>query len=254
MDELVQFQEILPVASDKEFPINARDLWKALQVKTLFKDWIKRRLEDTDAIKDRDYCSILSSLTRHKNGPTKIDYFLTLSLAKEFAMLERNEIGKLIRRYFIYCEEQYKAQQPTHQIPQTLSEALRLAADLEEEKQQALAANRQLEEENKQIKPQAEKWAAFMNSEGNFTFESAAKIVKTGQNRLFALLREKKYLFRNKENHNYNTPYQTKVDAGYFVVKLTTITKGKNKLHTHRCLLHLKVWSTSSRITSILWR
>lgn len=222
MEELEKIKKILPMENDKQFPVDARALHKALKVKTLFKDWIKRRLEEADAIEGRDYRSNLSSPSGHENvGQTqRKDYSLTIQIAKEIAMLERTNIGKLVRRYFIACEEQLKSSTP-HSIPQTLSEALRLAADLEDQKQKALA-------ENAELKPKANKWEAFMNAEGNFTFESAAKILKTGQNRLFALLREQGYIFRNKEN--YNTPYQTKVDAGYFVVKAKTYWKGDKEV------------------------
>ena len=34
-------------------------------------------------------------------GRQEVNYLLTLDMAKELAMLERNEIGRAIRRYFI---------------------------------------------------------------------------------------------------------------------------------------------------------
>jgi len=218
MNELTKFQEILPAATDEQFPVNARDLHKALQVTTRFNDWIERRLEETDAIEGKDF---YSSLSKSNGGRPSKEYNLTLQLAKEISMLERTEIGKLVRRYFIECEEKLKS---GLQIPQSLPEALRLAADLAEEKQLALTRATKAESEVKELKPLAEQYKHLMNSEGNFSFNVAAKILKTGELRLFALLRDAKYIYYNKDK--VNTPYQTKIDAGYFVVKANTFNRG----------------------------
>ena len=103
MNTIDNFKSILPVATNEQFPVDARDLHKALQIKTEFKDWIRRRLEETDAIEGKDFRSKLSEST---GGRPSKEYDLTLVLAKEFAILERNTIGKLIRRYLIACEEE----------------------------------------------------------------------------------------------------------------------------------------------------
>lgn len=110
MNNLIQFENILPVASDKEFPINARNLHKALRVSTPFDKWISRRLEESDAVEGKDFSTYLSKST---GGRPSKEYNLTLQLAKEISMLEKTPIGKLIRRYFISCEEQLK----THKLP-----------------------------------------------------------------------------------------------------------------------------------------
>ena len=52
----------------------------------------------------------------------KIEYFVTLDMAKQLAMVENNEKGKQARQYFIECEKQLNAQQS--QLPTTYLEAL----------------------------------------------------------------------------------------------------------------------------------
>ena len=84
--------------------VDARELWQWLESKQDFSTWVKKRLEDVDAIENTDY------LTLHKKMERQIliEYILTMDAAKEMAMLERNAKGKMIRRYFIEAEKRYR--------------------------------------------------------------------------------------------------------------------------------------------------
>lgn len=98
-------------------------------------------------------------------------------------------------------------------IPKTLSQALMLAGQLqaqveEQEKQLALAA------------PKVKEHDLFMDGSNFKTIANVAKVLGTGQKRLFQLLRDKRILQSN------NVPYQQFIDAGYFVVKERPIARG----------------------------
>ena len=73
--------------------VNARDLWRFLEVKTRFDLWIERRIREYGFAGDRDYfCTILN---KNNNGdgrgrPSK-EYDITISMAKELSMVERYE-------------------------------------------------------------------------------------------------------------------------------------------------------------------
>lgn len=211
--DIQRFKSILPVATDQEFPINARDLHKALQVKTPFKDWIKRRLNDTDAIEDRDYRSNLSTPSGHENiGQTqRKDYNLTLPLAKEISMLERNAIGKLVRRYFIQCEEQLKTQQPN------LEKALDDPSFLKKALLVNLEKVEKLELENKVMTPKAEAHDAFMDCGEDLTMQEAGALLNVGRNNLKNDLRGFGYLMAN------GLPYRKYLERGWFKVKVDQI-------------------------------
>ena len=92
--------------------VNARELHKILESKYQFADWIKSRLDETDAIENIDYIIVsekTETMTEHgKKASIRNEYVLSIDIAKEIAMLERNEIGKKIRRYFIEVEKAYK--------------------------------------------------------------------------------------------------------------------------------------------------
>ncbi len=60
---------------------------------------------DVDAIEKEDFEGVEISTP---SGQTKKDHIIRLDIAKEMAMLERNEKGKQVRRYFIQVEKKYK--------------------------------------------------------------------------------------------------------------------------------------------------
>jgi phage antirepressor protein len=182
--------------------VNARDLHRVLESRYQFADWIKTRLEETDARENIDY--IVFSEKSEKGRPL-IEYALTTDIAKEIAMLERNEIGKKVRRYFIEVEKAYKQ---TFVVPQTLSEALYLAAG---QAKQIEA----LELEAKANKPYISFAKAVEASVDSALIGDYAKClsddgVKVGGRRLFSWLRDNKYLSVD------NKPYQEFMDKGYF--------------------------------------
>lgn len=89
---------------------DARALHTFLGVGKRFASWITDRIEQYGFIENQDYIAI-SQNREIGHGRGKIDYHLTLDTAKETAMVERNEKGRQIRRYFIECEKQLRQQQ-----------------------------------------------------------------------------------------------------------------------------------------------
>lgn len=107
MKELITIHPNTPINSKPIPTVSARDLHRFMEVQTLFKDWIVRRIEDFEYEKDRDFivvsgCSNLSDGEFNPNPPK--EYYITLDMAKELAMVERNPMGRLARKYFIRCE------------------------------------------------------------------------------------------------------------------------------------------------------
>lgn len=102
---------------------NARDLHAFLGVGSKFSDWIKGRITEYGFTEGEDYLVAKSGdqvrfgfsdfgnqkspnpANQTRGGDRRsIDYILTVDMGKELAMVERNEKGRQIRRYFIECE------------------------------------------------------------------------------------------------------------------------------------------------------
>lgn len=88
--------------------IDARQLHEQLQVFSKFTIWIDRRIQEFGFEEGVDFFPKMgkSKDGKYQGGRNRIDYDLTLDMAKELAMLERNEIGQRIRRYFIAVEKE----------------------------------------------------------------------------------------------------------------------------------------------------
>ncbi len=81
--------------------IDARGLHKWLRVSARFNDWFNRRVEEYGFQPGEDFYSTVSKT----GGRPRHDRFLTLDMAKELAMVERTDIGRMTRRYFIKMEQ-----------------------------------------------------------------------------------------------------------------------------------------------------
>ncbi|MFL2068260.1 phage antirepressor KilAC domain-containing protein [Leuconostoc mesenteroides] len=203
-------EEIIKINQNEqgEAQVSARDLHKTLNVKARFNDWITRMIEYgfTEGV---DFYSFLSKTSN--GGRPSIEYNLTISMAKEVAMLQRNEKGKEVRNYFIQVEDRYKklANDPSYQM------ALGLKASqlLLEHKDKIIA----------EMKPKALFADAVSASQTSILVGELAKLLKqngidTGANRLFTWLRENGYLIRRKGT-DYNMPTQKSMEMGLFEIK-----------------------------------
>jgi anti-repressor protein len=111
----------LQIRGRKSNIVSAKALHKVLGVGRVFASWFNSRVDEYGFVIAQDYAEFdFSPLSRksinvnqltpepvltQKRGRPEKDYAITLSMAKELAMVERNEHGRAVRRYFIQCEE-----------------------------------------------------------------------------------------------------------------------------------------------------
>ncbi len=87
--------------------VNARDLHRFLESKQDFSDWIKKRISDYGFAENEDFV-LLHNFMEQKNrrgGHNRKDYAISLDMAKELSMVERNEKGRQARKYFISVDK-----------------------------------------------------------------------------------------------------------------------------------------------------
>ncbi|WP_375608667.1 MULTISPECIES: antA/AntB antirepressor family protein [unclassified Bartonella] len=90
--------------------VNARELHVFLEVKRDFSNWIKDRINKYSFLKNQDYIVFANFGENLQGGRPSTEYHLTLDMAKELSMVERNEKGRQARRYFIECEKKLRNQ------------------------------------------------------------------------------------------------------------------------------------------------
>lgn len=114
---------------------NARDLHAFLEVGRDFATWVKDRIAEYGFAEGEDYSPVLGNRSDGRAGKRRTEYHLTLDMAKELAMVERNEKGRQVRRYFIECERRaLAAVSPAPTLPKS-----GLGRSLREEIRQAVA-------------------------------------------------------------------------------------------------------------------
>ena len=77
--------------------VNARDLWKFLESGKDFSTWIKDRIKQYEFVEGVDF--IRFPKIGESNSKALIEYHLSLDMAKEIAMVEKNEKSRQARRY-----------------------------------------------------------------------------------------------------------------------------------------------------------
>lgn len=106
-------ENIIPVIANANGrpTVDARTLHAFLEVGKDFSNWIRGRIEKYGFAEGEDYdigSPVLANQSGKGGDRRSRDYHLTLDMAKELAMVERNEKGKQARRYFIRCEEELR--------------------------------------------------------------------------------------------------------------------------------------------------
>ena len=205
-----------------EVRISGRQLHMFLEVQTRYNDWFTRMKEygftegvDFNLLKNEQ---VQTEGTREVRREV-IDHLMTLSMAKELAMLQRTDKGKEARLYFIRIEEEWNSPE------KVMARALRLSERILSDTKALLA---DAQEQLTRDRPKVLFADSVSASDTTILIGELAKIIKQsgvdmGQNRLFQWMRKKGYLV-SRQGTDYNMPTQKSMERGLFTIKETAIT------------------------------
>lgn len=216
MNELIKI-----TYSDDRPAVSARDLHEFLEVGSEYSHWFKRMCE-YGFTEGQDYSPFLTNRVDGLSGKPRQDAILTIDMAKEICMLQRNEKGKQARQYFIQLEKDWNSPE------KVMARALQIA----NKKLQVLEAKA---EEDKPKVLFADSVAA---SHTSILIFDLAKILKQngvdiGGNRLFDWMRKNGYLVRRKGS-DYNMPTQRSMEMGLFEVKETSVSHSDGHISVNK--------------------
>lgn len=208
--------ELIKITYNNDRPaVSARDLHDFLEVKTAYKDWFPRMCE-YGFTEGEDFNPL--KIERVQNEGERMvtrtvdDAVLTIDMAKELCMIQRNEKGKQARQYFLQIEKDWNSPE------KVMARALQIAGD----------TLKRLENKVEADAPKVLFADAVSASKTSILVGELAKLLKQngvdiGQHRLFRWMRENGYLIR-RNGTDFNMPTQKSMDLGLFTVKETAIT------------------------------
>lgn len=215
--------ELIKVNYQNDRPtVLARELHEFLEVKTAFKDWFPRMCEYGFS-QGVDFNPLKNEQVRLE-GDRQVtrmidDAQLTIEMAKEICMLQRNERGKQARQYFIQLEKDWNSPELV------MARALKMAnSKIDSLEERTIYLEQQIEKDRPKVL-----FADVVSvSDSVILIGDLAKIlrqngVEMGQTRLFQWLRENGYLIKQRGS-SYNMPTQKAMKLGLFKIKETCVT------------------------------
>ena len=222
---------LLKINYETEQPtVSARELHEGLEINTRFNDWFSRMTE-YGFENGKDFYSKMSK-TSETGGRPAVDYQISIDMAKQICMIQRNEKGRQYRQYFLDLEKAWNTPE------QIFARALKMA---DQQIEKLKASNASLVEDVQRMRPKEVFADAVSVSNTCILIGELAKILKQngvdiGQNRLFTWMRENRFLISRKGT-DYNMPTQRSMEAGLFEIKERTINNPDGSVRITKTVL-----------------
>lgn len=207
---------LIPINFESDRPtVSARELHEFLEIETPFRIWFPR-MTDYGFQLGVDF-NLYKNVRVQSEGARTVereveDAQLTIDMAKELAMIQRNERGRQARQYFIQIEKDWNSPEKVmaRALEYAHKEIHNLNARIEHDKPKVLFAD------------------SVSSSKASILVGEMAKILKQngidiGEKRFFRWLRENGYLI-SRYGTDYNMPTQYSMERKIFEIKETSVT------------------------------
>lgn len=203
--------ELIKVNFSNDRPVvSARDLHDFLEVGARYNDWFPRMCEYGFA-NGVDFNLLKNKQVQMEGGRmvtrTVDDAALTIDMAKEICMIQRNEKGKIARQYFIQLEKEWDSPE------RVMARALHIA---EQQLKDLKLTNASLTVQNAIMAPKTDYFDELVERNTLTNFRETAKELGVKQRAFVDFLLTKKYIYRDQKGKI--MPYAEKND-GLFEVK-----------------------------------
>ena len=210
--------------------VSGRELHEFLEIKTPYTQWFERMVK-YGFVENTDFIPVSQKSESGGISGVKVvqDHFITLNMAKEISMLQRNKKGKQARIYFIKCEEAWNSPE------MILARANQIQSHMIEDYAKKIEV---LENKVKEDKPKVLFAESVTASKTSILVGDLAKIIKQngidiGQKRLFEWMRENGYLIK-RQGSDYNMPTQKSMELELFEIKETAVTHSDGHISVNK--------------------
>lgn len=220
MDELIR------INFDSDCPtVSGRELHAALGIETRYNDWFKRMC-DYGFDEGTDFYSFLSKTS--EGGRPATDHQLTIDMAKQLCMIQRTEIGRQFRQYFIKVEESWNS--PEAVMARALQFANQQLTLMKHQSAELLDTVAVQNQQITEMKPKASYYDVVLNCKDLVAISVIAKDYGWSANRM------NRYLSENGVQYKQGKIwllYQKYAEKGYTSTKTFSTPSSDGDLHNH---------------------
>ena len=206
-----------------EMTFSGRELHEFLESKERFSKWFEKAV-GYGFVEGIDYTPY--QMVHPQNQQILVDYNLTIDMAKEISMIQRNDRGKQARQYFLHMERLWNS-------PDMV---IKRAMDFQQQK--IITLETQIQED----KPYTDFGKVVSMSDGAINIGAFAKLIydkhgiNIGRNKLLGWMRDNGYLIK-QEGAEKNLPKQKFVERGWFKVRPTVVKRTAGDIQTGTTLV-----------------